>query len=456
MSAATADRERGAVQQDAAERAAVERAVADVAAGRVVLVLDDADREDEGDLVMAAQHATAATVGFVVRHTSGLLCAPMAGGDLDRLALPPMVADNQDPRGTAYTITADAREGTTTGISAADRARTLRVLADPASAAGDLLRPGHVLPLRAHPDGVLGRRGHTEAGVDLARLAGLRPAAVIAEVVDDDGSMARGERLRALADEHGLTMITIEALASYRRALEGAPAGGAGAPAVPLAPPVVPPPPPTSPPLVRRVADAALPTRYGTFRALAHRAADGDAESVALVTGDVRGGRDVLVRLHSECLTGDVLGSSRCDCGEQLDAALRRVAAAGRGVVVYQRGHEGRGIGIVDKLRAYALQDAGADTVDANLALGLPADARDYGSAAGVLADLGVASVRLLTNNPAKVDGLRSHGTVVTERVGMEVTPTDENVRYLRTKRDRMSHDLGGLGDDVLHAGGAR
>ena len=437
MSAVGAGRPGGA-----AAHGAVQRAVADVAAGRVVLVLDDADREDEGDLVMAAQHATPATVGFIVRHGSGLLCAPMAGKDLDRLALPPMVSDNEDPRGTAYTITADAREGTTTGISAADRARTLRVLADPDAAAGDLVRPGHVLPLRAHPDGVLGRRGHTEAAVDLARLAGLRPAAVIAEVVNDDGSMARGAQLRDLAHQHGLAMVTIEELAAYRRATEAAP---------------TPAPAPERPrPQVRRVAEAALPTRHGPFRAIAHRAGADGAESLSLVAGDVRGGKDVLVRLHSECLSGDVLGSTRCDCGQQLDAALARVAAAGRGVVVYQRGHEGRGIGLVDKLRAYALQDDGADTVDANLALGLPADARDYGSASAVLADLGVMGVRLLTNNPAKVDGLRSHGTAVIERVGVPVLATPENVRYLRTKRDRMGHDLADLDADVLHAGGAR
>ncbi len=426
---------------------AVEQAVADVAAGRLVLVVDDADREDEGDLVMAAEHATPEAIGFIVRHSSGLLCAPMAGEDLDRLGLPAMVAANQDPRGTAYSITADAAVGTTTGISAADRALTLRTLADPASVVEDLVRPGHVLPLRAHPDGVLARRGHTEASVDLARLAGLRPAAVIAEVVNDDGSMARGPQLEALAAEHGLTIVTIDELALHRRAASSPGTDptpdGTAAPSARLP--------------VQRVAEARLPTRHGTFRAIVHRTVvqgtdgqgtDGQgtgAESVALVVGDVRGRSDVLVRLHSECLTGDALGSLRCDCGQQLGAALDLLADEGTGVLVYQRGHEGRGIGLVDKIRAYALQDAGADTVDANTALGLPAEARDFGAAAHVLADLGVVSVRLLTNNPAKVEGLREAGTVVTARLAAPSTPTPENLAYLRTKRDRMGHHLPGL-----------
>ncbi len=417
---------------------AVEQAIADVGAGRTVLVVDDADREDEGDLVVAAEHATAEAIGFIVRHSSGLLCAPMAGEDLDRLELPAMVSANQDPRGTAYSITADAAVGTTTGISAADRALTLRTLADAGSTPADLLRPGHVLPLRAHPDGVLARRGHTEASVDLARLAGLRPAAVIAEVVNDDGSMARGPQLEALAAEHGLTIVTIDELARHRRAAASSAAGpGHPAPAADV----------TARLPVQRVAEARLPTRHGTFHAVVHRTAGqgAGAESVALVLGDVRGRGDVLVRLHSECLTGDALGSVRCDCGQQLDAALARLAAEGSGVLVYQRGHEGRGIGLVDKIRAYALQDAGADTVDANTELGLPAEARDFGAAAHALADLGVVSARLLTNNPAKVDGLRRAGAVITERLAMVVAPTPENLTYLRTKRDRMGHHLPGL-----------
>ncbi len=422
------------------DTSAVERAVADVAAGRMVLVVDDADREDEGDLVMAAEHATAEAIGFIVRHSSGLLCAPMAGEDLDRLGLPAMVTANQDPRGTAYSITADAAVGTTTGISAADRALTLRTLAAASSVPEDLIRPGHVLPLRAHPDGVLARRGHTEASVDLARLAGLRPAAVIAEVVNDDGSMARGPQLEALAAEHGLTIVTIDELALHRRAAaaerRAGPSPAADAPArLP----------------VQRVAESRLPTRHGTFHAIVHRTAGqgAGAESVALVLGEVRGREDVLVRLHSECLTGDAMGSLRCDCGQQLDSALDRIAAEGSGVLVYQRGHEGRGIGLVDKIRAYALQDAGADTVDANTELGLPAEARDFGAAAHVLADLGVASVRLLTNNPAKVEGLQRAGALVTERLSTSVTPTAENLGYLRTKRDRMGHHLPGLDEQA-------
>ena len=397
---------------------AVERAVAAIAAGRAVLVVDDAEREDEGDLVLAAEHATPELLAFVVRHTSGVVCAPMTAEHLERLDLPPMVADNQDPKGTAYTVSTDARTGITTGISAADRARTLRLLADPATGPGDLTRPGHVFPLRAAPGGVLAGRGHTEAAVDLARLAGCAPVGVIAELVADDGSMARGDQLPAFAAEHGLELVTVAELADHRRRTEV---------------------------LVERTASARLPTRHGALQAVGYRSVADGVESVALVAGDVAGGDGVLVRLHSECLTGDALGSTRCDCGEQLDAALDAVVAAGRGVVVYLRGHEGRGIGLTDKLRAYALQDAGADTVDANLALGLPVDARDYATGAAVLRDLGVASVRLISNNPDKQAALEAHGVPVLERLAAPVPVTADNLRYLRTKRDRMGHDLGGL-----------
>jgi 3,4-dihydroxy 2-butanone 4-phosphate synthase/GTP cyclohydrolase II len=321
---------------------------------------------------------------------------------------------------TAYTVTVDARVGVTTGISAADRTRTVRVLADPASTPEDLAQPGHVLPLRARDGGVLVRRGHTEAAVDLARLAGRQPAGVIAELVEDDGGMRRAPSCRRFADEHGLAMVSIEDLVAHRRRHDR---------------------------LVDRAATTRLPTRHGEFTAVGYADRVDGSEHLALVAGDLvdgrlADGRDVLVRVHSECLTGDVLGSQRCDCGPQLDAALAEVARTGRGVVVYLRGHEGRGIGLLAKLRAYALQDAGLDTVDANLELGLPADAREYAAAAQVLADLGVRSVRLLTNNPDKVAGLRRYGVEVTERVGLTVGVRPENIDYLRTKRDRMGHDL--------------
>jgi 3,4-dihydroxy 2-butanone 4-phosphate synthase/GTP cyclohydrolase II len=398
----------------------VERAVADIAAGRMVLVVDDADRENEGDLVLAAGAATPQTLAFMVRHTSGVLCVPMAGGDLDRLALPPMTARNEDPKATAYTVSVDARAGVTTGISAADRAHTVRMLADPATTAADLTRPGHVFPLRAVDGGVLRRRGHTEAGVDLARLAGWAPAAVIAEVVNDDGTMARLPDLLRFAADHGLAIISIADLVAFRLRTET---------------------------LVRRVAETRLPTAHAEFQAFGYTSAIDGAEHMAMVLGDVGDGEDVLVRLHSECLTGDALASLRCDCGPQLDAALAAVAAEGRGVVVYLRGQEGRGIGLAAKLSAYALQDVGADTVDANLRLGLPADARDFSAGAQVLADLGVRSVRVLTNNPAKVQALEACGVKVVGRVPAAPAATAHNLRYLHTKRDRMGHQLPDLPD---------
>lgn len=400
----------------------IERAVADIKAGKAVVVVDDEDRENEGDLIFAAEMATPELVAFMVRYTSGYLCVPLSGDNCDRLGLPPMYSTNQDKHGTAYTVTVDAREGIGTGISAADRATTMRLLADPDSRAVDFTRPGHVVPLRAKEGGVLRRPGHTEAAVDLATLAGLAPAGVICEIVSqkDEGAMAQGDELRVFADDHGLALISIADLIAWRRRNEKH---------------------------VQRVADARIPTDHGTFRAVGYTSTFDDVEHVALVMGDISAdnGDDVLVRVHSECLTGDVFGSLRCDCGPQLDAAMQMVAAEGRGIVLYMRGHEGRGIGLLHKLQAYQLQDAGEDTVDANLSLGLPADSRDYGIGAQILVDLGVRSMRLLTNNPAKRVGLDGYGLAITERVAMPVRANQENLRYLRTKRDRMGHELEGL-----------
>jgi 3,4-dihydroxy 2-butanone 4-phosphate synthase/GTP cyclohydrolase II len=406
--------------------AGIPDALAALRAGRPVLVLDDADRENEGDVILAAASATADWVAWTVRHTSGLLCAPMPDETADRLELPLMVRDSQDPRGTAYTVTVDARVGTSTGISAADRALTARTLADPASVPGDLIRPGHVLPLRARPGGVLERTGHTEAAVDLCRLAGLAPVAVISEIVLDDGTMARTPDVLALGVEHDLPVITIADLVRWRLMHEPTSERSAGL-RVPSE-------------RVRRVAETRLPTRHGDFTAVGYRDLVTGAEHLALVAGDPSSA-DAVVRVHSECLTGDALGSLRCDCGPQLDAALAAVGRRG-GVVVYLRGHEGRGIGLLAKLQAYALQDAGCDTVEANLELGLPADAREYGAAAAILADLGLDRLRLLTNNPAKVEGLSGHGVTVTDRLPLQVAATEHSVAYLAAKRDRMGHDL--------------
>ncbi|MEE3850428.1 bifunctional 3,4-dihydroxy-2-butanone-4-phosphate synthase/GTP cyclohydrolase II [Gordonia sp. LSe1-13] len=412
----------------------VERAIADIAAGKAVVVVDDEDRENEGDLIFAAEKATPELVAFMVRYTSGYLCVPLAGEDCDRLGLPPMYSMNQDKHGTAYTVTVDARLGIGTGISAADRATTMRLLADPKSSAVDFTRPGHVVPLRAKEGGVLRRPGHTEAAVDLSRLAGLAPAGVICEIVSqkDEGSMAQTDELRVFADDHDLALISIADLIAWRRRHEKH---------------------------VVRVAEARIPTRHGDFRAVGYSSIYDDVEHVALVKGDIagadRGGHDVLVRVHSECLTGDVFGSLRCDCGPQLDAAMEMVASEGRGVVLYMRGHEGRGIGLLHKLQAYQLQDSGADTVDANLRLGLPADSRDYGLGAQILVDLGVSSMRLLTNNPAKRVGLDGYGLQIVDRVPMPVRANSENLHYLRTKRDRMGHDLVGLEEWVERNGEA-
>jgi 3,4-dihydroxy 2-butanone 4-phosphate synthase/GTP cyclohydrolase II len=393
----------------------VEAAIGEIAAGRPVIVVDDAHRENEGDLVFAAAKASPTLLAFMVKHTAGVVCVPMEGRDLDRLNLPPMTAINEDPKQTAYSVSVDAREGVTTGISAADRARTIRLLADPATDARALTRPGHVFPLRAVDGGVLRRAGHTEAAVDLARLAGLPPVGVICEIINDDGSMARLPERRAFAREHRLVMISLAQLIAYRRRRES---------------------------LVAKVVETRLPTRYGEFRVVGYRSAIDGVDHLALVKGNIADGANVLVRVHSECLTGDVVRSLRCDCGAQLEAALRAVADEQRGVVLYVRGHEGRGIGLVHKLQAYQLQDVGHDTVDANLVLGLPVDARDYGLAAQMLADLGVRSVRLLTNNPAKQAGLEDYGLDILERLPLPMAPTTENLRYLQTKRDRMGHDL--------------
>ena len=364
----------------------VERAIADIAAGKAVIVVDDETRENEGDIIFAASKATPELMAFTIRHSSGVICVPMPADMLDRLEIPLMTPHNKDKLRTAYTISVDARDGVSTGISAADRAHTARVLADSATEPWEITRPGHVFPLRYREGGVLVRRGHTEAAVDLATLAGLTPAGVLVEVVNDDGTMKRAPELREFADEHGLAMISIDDLVRYRRRHEN---------------------------LVERVAETRLPTRHGDFTAYGYRITVDGSEHIALVYGDVSGASDsepVLTRVHSECLTGDVFGSSRCDCGPQLDEALERIVAEGRGVVVYLRGHEGRGIGLVAKLQAYQLQDGGRDTVDANLDLGLPADARHYGTATQVLRDLGVTNVRLMTNNPDKVDNLEDFG----------------------------------------------
>ncbi len=402
----------------------VQRAIDDIRGGRAVVVVDDEDRENEGDLVFAASKATPELLAFAIRWTSGVICLPVEGEVLDRLAIPLMTPHNRERMRTAYTVSVDARDGISTGISARDRSRTVRVLVDSATEPYDLVQPGHVFPLRYQPGGVLVRPGHTEASVDLARLAGLTPAGVISEIVNEDGTMKRGADLRAFADTHGLAMISIADLVLHRRRTERH---------------------------VERVAVTRLPTEFGDFTAYGYRSSVDGVEHVALVLGAVGAGGGaasdapdvpVLTRLHSECLTGDVLGSRRCDCGPQLQASMSAITAEGRGVVVYLRGHEGRGIGLLHKLRAYALQDGGRDTVDANLDLGMPADARDYGTGAQVLADLGVGTVRLLSNNPAKAAGLERYGITVAGREPLDVAPTPENLRYLRTKAERMGHDL--------------
>jgi 3,4-dihydroxy 2-butanone 4-phosphate synthase/GTP cyclohydrolase II len=393
--------------------ASIEEGLQEIQAGRMLVVVDDPDRENEGDLVMAAELVTTEAVNFMARHGRGLICVPLLPSRLDELDIPLMVAESSCPLSTAFAVSVDLENGST-GISADDRAATIRHMVNPEARPGDFRRPGHVFPLRARPGGVLRRAGHTEAAVDLARLAGLNPAGVICEILNEDGTMARLPQLLEFARRHGLKVVSIADLIAYRRQTER---------------------------LVERQAEAELPTPHGPFRAVGYESTDG-RQHVALVLGEIGHGEDVLVRVHSECLTGDVLGSLRCDCGTQLDLALARIAQEGRGAVVYMRGHEGRGIGLIQKLRAYALQEEGFDTFQANLELGLPADARDYGIGAQILADLGVQSMRLLSNNPAKRAGLEGYGLRVTERVPLETRPTPENVAYLKTKVERFGHDL--------------
>jgi len=388
--------------------------LADLRRGRMVIVVDDADRENEGDLILPAEKATPKSLGFIVRHTSGVVCVSMEGADLDRLELPLMTPQNMERMRTAYTVSVDAAQGVTTGISAADRAHTIRLLANPRTQPGDLVRPGHIFPLRYREGGVLRRAGHTEASVDLARLAGLRPVGVLAEIVNDDGSMARLPQLRRFAQKHGLKLCSIEQLIGFRRASEK---------------------------LVERVETIRMPTDYGEFALHLYQSKLDGTHHLALVKGDVRGQPGVLVRVHSECLTGDVFGSRRCDCGPQLHAAMQQVEREGRGVILYMR-QEGRGIGLPAKLQAYKLQERGLDTVDANLKLGYPMDLRDYGMGAQMLCDLGLKTIRLLTNNPKKVVGLQGYGLEIVEQLPIQVKPNPHNARYLKTKRERMGHLL--------------
>jgi 3,4-dihydroxy 2-butanone 4-phosphate synthase/GTP cyclohydrolase II len=388
-------------------------ALAALRTGRPVLVTDAADREDEGDVILAGETVTAEWMAWTIRHSSGYVCAPMSAERADALQLPLMVADNADPLRTAYTVTVDARTGVSTGISAADRAHTIRTLADLTTTAEDLIRPGHVVPLRARPGGVLERPGHTEAGVDLCRLAGLQPVAAIAELVSDDGTMMRLPEMLDLAAEHDLPVLSIEQLIAWRALHDR----------------------------VTRVVETTIPTDDGVFTVHGYRDLVSGAEHLALISPRGLPADQPLARLHSECLTGDVLGSQRCDCGPQLSAALTRVADEG-GAVIYLRGHEGRGVGLLNKLRAYAVQDQGLDTVDAQTALGLPVDDREYAAGAAILTDLGVSSVRLLTNNPLKVQGLRRHGIAVAAVEPLVTVPTLANASYLRTKRERMGHQM--------------
>jgi 3,4-dihydroxy 2-butanone 4-phosphate synthase/GTP cyclohydrolase II len=399
----------------------VEEAIEGIGRGEMVVVADDEDRENEGDLVMAAQFATPAAIAFFLAHTSGVICAPLMPERIDELELPLMVSQNTESQRTAFTVTVDYRPGTTTGISAHDRSATIQALIDPGTKPSELARPGHIFPLRYRTGGVLKRAGHTEATVDLARMAGCYPAGVLCEIVTEDKqSMMRLPELERFAERYGLPIITIADLVRHRRRSEK---------------------------LVERVSSARIPTKHGEFTGHAyHSLVDGE-HHFALVCGEVDGAENVLVRVHSECLTGDVFGSLRCDCGLQLEAALEQIAFEGAGVVVYLRGHEGRGIGLAHKLAAYTLQEQGRDTVDANVELGLPIDSREYGIGAQILVDLGITTMRLLTNNPAKKGGLAGFGLEIVERVPIQPVQNPENVEYLRTKRERMGHMLDGLGD---------
>jgi 3,4-dihydroxy 2-butanone 4-phosphate synthase/GTP cyclohydrolase II len=399
--------------------ATIEEAITQLRGGGMVVVVDDEDRENEGDLILAAEDVTAEHMAFFLEHTSGVFCVPLESERADQLQLPLMVVANTEAQRTAFTVSVDFRHGTTTGISASDRATTVRALIDPQTRATDLNRPGHIFPLRYRAGGVLKRAGHTEATVDLCRLAGKFPGGVLCEIVTADKSgMARLPELEQFAATHQLPLISIADLIRYRRQHEK---------------------------LVRRVAEASLPTEHGQFQAYVFESVLDAEQHLALVYGDLANTRDVLVRVHSECLTGDVMGSMRCDCGPQLHTALAKIAAEGVGVVVYLRGHEGRGIGLGHKIRAYALQEEGSDTVDANIELGLPVDSREYGIGAQILVDLGVTSMRLMTNNPSKYGGLEGFGLNIVERVAIESLPTEFNIDYLRTKRERMGHLLDGL-----------
>jgi len=399
---------------------ALNAALADLQAGKPIIVTDSTERENEGDLVMAAQFATTEWIAFTIRHSSGFLCAPMTNARANELELPLMVENNQDPRGTAYTVSVDAADGMSTGISAADRALTLRVLANASTGPADLVRPGHIIPLRAAPGGVRERAGHTEATVDLLTLAGLEPIGVIGEITGDDGSMTRGGELTAFAAEHGLTIVSIEEL-TERLDAEWLPLHDPNENRYPFE------------------VETIVPTNHGTFRLRAYRDAALHVDHVAIVSGEPTDG--ALVRLHSECVTGEAMGSLKCECGPQLEVAMDQIAEHG-GVVIYLRGHEGRGIGLTNKLKAYRLQEDGLDTLDANLALGLPADARDYGVAAAILRDLGISTIRLLSNNPEKGRQLNEYGIEVSEFIPLVVGVGDVNKAYLGAKRDRMGHNL--------------
>jgi 3,4-dihydroxy 2-butanone 4-phosphate synthase/GTP cyclohydrolase II len=405
-------------EAQAAVFASIEEAIEDIRAGRIVIVVDDAERENEGDFIMAAEKVTPDAINFMATHGRGLICMPCAGERLDELGIPLMVRIKEGSQETAFAVSIDARGVTTTGTSAFDRAATIRAVTDPDTPPGDIQMPGHVFPLRAHDGGVLRRAGHTEAAVDLATLAGLSPVGVICEIMHEDGSMARLSELVRVANHHDLKIISIADLIEYRRRSEK---------------------------LVRKLADARIPTIYGEFRAHAYESVVDGRVHVAMVMGQVGDGTDILVRVHSECLTGDVFQSRRCDCGTQLDDALGKIGAEGRGVVLYIRGHEGRAIGLTHKLRAYELQERGKDTVEANLELGFPPDPRDYGIGAQILYDVGVRTMRLLTNNPAKRAGLEGYGLSIVERVPLETEPTAENINYLKAKREKLGHLLSNL-----------
>jgi 3,4-dihydroxy 2-butanone 4-phosphate synthase/GTP cyclohydrolase II len=394
--------------------ASVEEAIAEIRAGRMVVVVDSPDRENEGDLTIAADHVTPEAINFMAKEARGLICLALEERRCDELGLYPMTNHNEAPLRTAFTVSVEARNGVSTGISAADRSHTIKVAIDPDAKPADLVQPGHVFPLRARGYGVLERMGQTEAAVDLARLAGLTPAGVICEIMNDDGTMARVPDLATYCARHGLKMITVSDLVAYRRRTER---------------------------LVERIAIADMPTKYGPFSAHGYRSVIDGQQHVALVCGDVDGAKDVLVRVHSECLTGDVFGSFRCDCGEQLDRAMSQIAQEGTGVLLYLA-QEGRGIGLLNKLRAYELQEQGYDTVDANVHLGFPVDSRDYSVGYQILADLGLTSIRVLTNNPRKLEGLEGYGLTVTEQLPIEAEPNTFNAEYLRTKRERMGHIL--------------